>query len=259
MTTVNAVESYLFQVAPKDLQQSWDNVGLLVGDPEGPVRSVLVALDITRDVVDEAVEGSFDLIVAHHPLMNCAWSPVQSVRSDRTQGKLITTLIQNGISAICMHTNLDSASGGVNDALAAALGLKDIAPLSEDGIGRIGTLEQEMPLEKFAALVKERLRAGGVRYADGGRNVRRVAVGGGACGEYGTLAASLGCDTFVTADLKYHDFQNGPGMGLNLLDAGHFPTENVVCAVLEDFLHSRFPGLTVLRSSVHRDIIQYYV
>ena len=259
MPAVSEVEAALYELAPRELAQSWDNVGLLVGDPTSQVSSVLVALDVTQEVAEEAAKRGCGLIVAHHPLMNCAWSPVQSVRTDRTQGKLITTLIQNGISAICMHTNLDSASGGVNDALAAALGLKDIAPLSEDGIGRIGTLEPEMPLEKFAALVKEQLQAGGVRYADGGRNVRRVAVGGGACGEYGTLAASLGCDTFVTADLKYHDFQNAPGMGLNLLDAGHFPTENVVCAVLEDFLHSRFPGLTVLRSSVHRDIIQYYV
>ena len=259
MPSVSDVESALYELAPKELAQSWDNVGLLVGNPTSQVSSILVTLDVTQEVAEEAVKRGCGLIVAHHPLMNCAWSPVQSVRTDYPQGKLITTLIQNGVSAICMHTNLDSASGGVNDALAAALGLKDIGPLSEDGIGRIGTLEQEMPLAEFAALIREQLQAGGVRYADGGRKVCRVAVGGGACGEYASLAVSLGCDTFVTADLKYHDFQNAPSMGLNLLDAGHFPTENVVCAVLEDFLHSRFPGLTALRSSVHRDVIQYCV
>ena len=126
--------SYTHLDVYKRQAQSWDNVGLLVGDPTSQVSSVLVALDVTQEVAEEAAKRGCGLIVAHHPLMNCAWSPVQSVRTDQTQGKLITTLIQNGISAICMHTNLDSASGGVNDALAAALGLKDIAPLSEDGI-----------------------------------------------------------------------------------------------------------------------------
>lgn len=257
MPTVREVEEALYALAPRDLAQSWDNVGLLVGDPDRNVTAVLIALDVTQAVAEEAARRGCELIVAHHPLMNCAWSPVQSVRTDLVQGKLITTLIQNGISAICMHTNLDSAQGGVNDALAAALGLREVGPLGEDGIGRTGTLEREMPLAEFAAYVKERLWSGGIRYADGGKPVRHVAVGGGACGEYAPLAASLGCDTFVTADLKYHDFQNAPGLGLNLLDAGHFPTENVVCPVLEDVLRGRFPGLTVVRSAVHRDIIQY--
>ena len=259
MPTVREVEEALYALAPRGLAQSWDNVGLLVGDPDREVTAVLVALDVTQAVAEEAVREGCGLIVAHHPLMNCAWSPVQSVRTDLPQGKLITTLIQSGISAICMHTNLDSARGGVNDALAAALGLREVGPLGEDGIGRTGVLEREMPLAEFAAYVKERLGAGGVRYADGGKPVRRVAVGGGACGEYAALAASLGCDTFVTADLKYHDFQNAPHMGLNLLDAGHFPTENVVCPVLETYLADRFPGLSVLRSAVHRDSIQYCV
>lgn len=259
MPTVREVEKALYELAPRDLAQSWDNVGVLVGDPDREVTAVLVALDVTQAVTEEAEERGCDLIVAHHPLMNCTWSPVQSVRTDHPQGRLITTLIQNEISAICMHTNLDSTKGGVNDALAAALDLQDVSPLSEDGIGRIGVLKREMPLAEFAAYVKERLQAGGVRYADGGKSVRQVAVGGGACGEYATLAASLGCDTFVTADLKYHDFQNALGLGVNLLDAGHFPTENVVCSVLDDFLRSRFPGLAVICSSAHRDVIHYYI
>ena len=257
MITVNAVESYLFQVAPKDLQQSWDNVGLLVGDPEEPVRSVLVALDITRDVVDEAVGGSFDLIVAHHPVMNCAWHPVQSVRTDTEQGYLLSTMLRRGISAICMHTNLDAVQGGVNDALADALSLRDTAPLGEDGIGRVGILGEELPLRDFAARVKDVLHANGVRFADGGKIVRRVAVGGGACGDCAAQAAALGCDTFVTSDLKYHDFQNAAPMGLNLIDAGHFPTEDVICPVLVNLLRERFPALRVEKSLRHGEIIQY--
>ena len=131
-----------------------------------------------------------------------------------------------------------------------------MGPLGEDGIGRTGVLERETPLEAFAAYVKDRLQAGGVRYAGGGKMVRRVAVGGGACGEYAPLAAALGCDTFVTADLKYHDFQNAPALGLNLLDAGHFPTENVVCPVLADYIRRRFPGVAVSLSRVHREVFR---
>ena len=134
MPTVREVEQALYELAPRDLAQNWDNVGLLVGDPDREVTAVLVALDVTQAVAEEAIREGCGLIVAHHPLMNCTWSPVQSVRTDHPQGRLITTLIQNEISAICMHTNLDSTKGGVNDALAAALDLQDVSPLSEDGI-----------------------------------------------------------------------------------------------------------------------------
>lgn len=256
--SVGQIEQRLFEAAPAELRQSWDNVGLLVGDPAAPADKVLVALDITRDVVEEAVEEGCSLIVAHHPVMNCAWHPVQTVRPDNEQGWVLTTLIQNRIAAICMHTNLDSAPGGVNDALAEALGLGEIGPLSPDGLGRVGTLPREMDLPAFAAFVKERLGASGVRYADSGRGpVRRVAVGGGACGEFAALAAELSCDAFVTADLKYHDFQNAAPLGLHLLDAGHFPTENVVCPVVQRLLRESFPDLHVSLSRRHREIIQY--
>ena len=256
--TAGQIEQYLFEAAPAELRQSWDNVGLLVGDPAAPADKVLVALDITRDVVEEAVEEGCSLIVAHHPVMNCAWHPVQTVRPDSEQGWILTSLIQNRISAICMHTNLDSAEGGVNDVLASALGLADIEPLGDDGIGRVGTLPEEMELSAFAAFVKERLGANGVRYAAcGEKKIRRVAVGGGACGEYAGQAAQLGCDAFVTADLKYHDFQNAAALGLHLLDAGHFPTENVVCPVVQKRLREAFPDLTVSLSRRHREIIQY--
>lgn len=257
MITVNAVESYLFQVAPKDLQQSWDNVGLLVGDPEEPVRSVLVALDITRDVVDEAVGGSFDLIVAHHPVMNCAWHPVQSVRTDTEQGYLLSTMPRRGISAICIHTNLDAVQGGVNDALADALSLRDTAPLGEDGIGRVGILGEELPLRDFAARVKDVLHANGVRFADGGKIVRRVAVGGGACADMLRDALALGCDTFVTADVKYNGFLDAKALGVNLIDAGHYPTEQVVCPVLAKWLSSGFPQVEIVPTNRHKEVFSY--
>lgn len=255
--TAGQIEQRLYDAAPAELRQSWDNVGLLVGDPAAPVDKVLVALDITRSTVEEALDKSCSLIVSHHPVMNCAWHPVQTVRSDDEQGWILTTLIQKSVAAICMHTNLDSAQGGVNDALAEVLDLTEVAPLSPDGLGRVGLLPEKMDLPAFAAFVKKRLGANGVRYADSGRGpVRRVAVGGGACGEFAALAAELRCDAFVTADLKYHDFQNAAPLGIHLLDAGHFPTENVVCPVVAKLLRESFPDLTVCLSR-QCEIIQY--
>ena len=123
----------------------------------------------------------------------------------------------------------------------------------------MGTLAKEMPLHQFAQHVCRCLGANGVRYADAGRPVRRVAVGGGACGDYEAYAIAAGCDTFVTSDLTYHTFLDAPGKGINLLDAGHFPTEDPVCARLVAYLQAQFPQLTVMKSTSHREVIQYYV
>ena len=258
MTTVWDIEQYLYAWAPRELAESWDNVGLLVGDPEVEVHRVLVALDVTPQVVDEAIEKDCQLIAAHHPVKNCAWNQVQTVRTDDRQGRVLTELIRNGIAAICMHTNLDAATGGVNEVLAQKLGLSDLKMLTEEKIGRIGTLKCEIPLVEFTHSVIELLGCNGLRYVDAGRPVHRVAVGGGACGCYIPQAIAAGCDTFVTSDLKYNDFLDTEG--LNLIDAGHFPTENVVCPALRDRLAEAFPAVDVLCSTSHsREIIQYCI
>ena len=141
MPTVREIEQALFRLAPKEGAMDWDNVGQLLGDPEAEVRRVLVALDITEAVADEAIAENCQLIVSHHPVMNCKWLPVQTVRQDTPQGHLLLKILRSGLSAICMHTNLDVAPGGVNDALAAALGLEDPGPLGDpEGLCRMGTL-----------------------------------------------------------------------------------------------------------------------
>ena len=258
MTTVREIESFLYGWAPRELAESWDNVGLLVGDPEAAVERVLVALDITPQVAEEALERGCQLVVAHHPVMNCAWHPVQTVRADDRQGRTLTALLRGGVAAICMHTNLDAAEGGVNDILAEKLGLTQPEMLTEEKIGRIGTLKCEIPLVEFTHFVIESLGCNGLRYVDGGRPVRRVAVGGGACGCYIPQAVVAGCDTFVTSDLKYNDFLDTEG--LNLIDAGHFPTENVVCTALRDRLREAFPAANILCSTSHsREVIQYCI
>lgn len=257
MPTVKDIESFLFDFAPKELAMDWDNVGLLVGAPENRVKSVLVALDVTEGVVDEAIASGCDLVVAHHPLMNCKWSPVQNVRFDRPQGRVITKLLSHDMSAICMHTNLDCAKGGVNDALAKALGLTKISEFSPDGLGRVGELREAMEPERFAAFVRDALNANGVRYISSGKRVKKVAVGGGACGEFVPLALEKGCDAFVTADLSYHDFLDAKALGATVIDAGHFPTEDVVCAVLVKKLKAKYPRLKIKKSASHAEVINY--
>ena len=239
MITVRDVEQVLFDWAPKELAAGWDNVGHLVGDPDAEVKKVLIALDITEKVVNEAVNIGADVIVAH-------------------QGRILITMIRNGISAICMHTNLDAAEGGVNDALAEKLGLSGLELLNEEKIGRIGTLKSQLPLVDFVRFVVKSLRCNGLRYIDAGKPVHRVAVGGGACSGYISQAIAAGCDTFVTSDLKYNDFLDTAG--INLVDAGHFPTENVVTPVVAAYLRKMFPELTVVHSTAHDcEVIQYCI
>ncbi len=261
MPTVREIEQALFEAAPGELAGQWDNVGHLVGFPEREVNRVLVALDVTPEVVDEAIRAGVELIVAHHPVMNVRWheGEMQTLRDDTRLGRLLITMIQNGVSAICMHTNLDAAQGGVNDVLAEALGLENIRPLGDDGIGRMGELPETMALGDLLALVKERLKPNGIRFCDAGREIRTVAVGGGACGDYFPCALDKGADAFVTSDVKYNQFLDAKALGLTIIDAGHYPTEDVVCPALVDYLRERFPGLEVEKSVSHREVIEYYV
>ena len=261
MRTVHEIEQALYEMAPRELAFGWDNVGQLLGDPDQKVEKVLVALDITEAVADEALEKGCQLIVAHHPVMNCKWLPVQTVRTDTPQGHLLLKLLLNNVGAICMHTNLDAADGGVNDCLAKVLQLEEPGPLGreEEKLCRMGSLKEPMQLEEFVKFVSKSLGCNGVRYAGAGKTVCRVAVGGGSCGNSQDAVIAAGCDTFVTSDLGYHDFLDAAGKSINLIDAGHFPTEDVVCKEVISYLTARFPELSVEKSTSHKEVIQYYV
>lgn len=262
MTTVGMVYEFLQEKAPFELQEGFDNAGFLVGREEASVSKILVALDITEQVVQEAAEQGAQLIVAHHPVI---FGGVKSVTDETVIGRVLLSLIENGIAAICAHTNLDAVEGGVNDALAVRLGLTDIGQLKQTGvdgqgrpygIGRVGFV-MEQPLYDFAMAVKRLLGANGIRLVDGGRPVHMVAVGGGACADFVNDALAQGCDTFVTSDVKYHQFLEARALGLNLVDAGHFPTEDVVCPVLRNWLAKRFPHVSVSISQRHMEVFSY--
>lgn len=259
MTTVRDIYNFLQYKAPFELQLEFDNAGFLIGRWDQPVSHVLISLDITRNVVEEAMEMGADLIIAHHPVI---WGGVKQMTDQTETGRILLSLAERGISAICAHTNLDAAEGGVNDALAKTLGLTDIGQLKQEGvdvhgraygIGRVGTVPM-CSVTDFAAQVKHKLNASCVRYVDAGKPVQRVAVGGGSCGNMIDDALAAGCDTFITADVKYDQFLSAQARGLNLLDAGHYPTENVICPVLENWISQAFPQLTTKISLRHQEV-----
>lgn len=250
MVTNRDILNYLQQIAPPELAESWDNNGLLCGRLDAPVTKILVALDPFETVAEEAAAIGAQLLVSHHPLI---FHPASSVTDETAVGRTLLRLIEQGIAAINAHTCLDAAPGGVNDVLAAALGLEE---RSSGGLWRMGRVPKQ-PLAHFAAVVKHRLNAGGLRYADAGRPVQRVAVCGGAGIDCLPEVAAAGCDTLVTGDVKYNGFWDAVDLGVNLIDAGHFPTENPVCTVLAERLAQAFPEVEICLSQTHRDIVQF--
>ena len=263
MTTVADILNFIETLAPRTMKMEWDNVGLLCGSRRTEVSKVLVALDPFEGVCEEAAAWGADLIVTHHPLI---FQALKSVTDETPIGRSIQLLCRNGISAINAHTNLDCAPGGVNDRLVAALGLEKIQvidPMGTDengqewGLLRKGTV-QEQALSDFLPTVKTALGCEGLRYVDGGKPVRTVAVGGGACASELMDAYHAGCDTFVTSDVKYNQFWDAKDLGLNLIDAGHFYTENPVTACLAEKIAAKFPEVTVKISETHRDCMKFY-
>ena len=263
MTTVGDILSYLETLAPRSMKMDWDNVGLLCGGKNRPVTKVLVALDPFEGVCKEAAQWGAELILTHHPLI---FSPLKSVTDETSIGRAVQLLCSAGISAINAHTNLDCAPGGVNDCLAQTLGLSDvqvIAPAGVDELGRPwGLLRQGaveiQPLSDFLPHAQEALHCDGLRYVNGRKPVHRVAVGGGACASELMDAVHAGCDTFVTADVKYNQFWDAHGLGLNLIDAGHFATENPVVSLLAAKIAAAFPDITVKISETHRDCMKFF-
>ena len=256
MATVADILAFVETLAPRELKMDWDNVGLNCGRRNADVTKILVALDSFTHVCREAKEIGADLLVTHHALI---WKPGFITDAD-VQGRNTLFLIENGIAHINAHTNLDQAPGGVNDVLAAKLGLHNVEIINPvDGVGlmRCGDVS-EQTLEDFLATVRNNLGCEGLRYVDGCKPVRKVAVGGGSCAGGMMEALDAGCDTFVTADIKYNQFWDAHDLGLNLIDAGHFHTENPVVAVLAEKIAAAFPEVEVKISETHTDCMKFF-
>lgn len=234
--TVRELYAQLNEKIPPSLSCEWDNDGLMCcPDGDREVRRVLIALDVTERVVREAIEGGYDVILSHHPFI---FKGLKAVDEEHYIGAKTIDLIREGISVMSFHTRLDAVRGGVNDCLASLLGLEHVRPLvSADGeLGRVGEIPAETDLGDFAETVRDILGAPFVLTADAGRRVRTVAVLGGEGSDEIEAARAAGADTFVSGRLGYHRMTDAPEQGINLIEAGHYYTENPVCDRLADLL-----------------------
>ena len=238
MTTIRNIEEYCKTIAPYELADEWDNIGLLVGGADTAVSRVLLALDITPAVIREAKELDARLIISHHPLI---FEPLKALEPDTSP----YLLAQYGVAALCLHTNLDRAEQGVNTMLGEALGLKNTVLYPDDYL-LIGEPEAAVSADDYAAIIKERLGAPSVRYTDG--CVSRVAVSSGGGGGGVELAARYGFDAFVTGELKHHQYLYAADHGIAAFDAGHFSTEDVVIRPLHKKLAAQFPAVSFIVS-----------
>ena len=253
MATALDILQFIESIAPVELKMAWDNVGLLCGRSDKEVSTVLVALDPFPHVCDEAIQVGADLLVTHHPLI---FEGLKAITPQTTVGQAVMKLIANDITAINAHTNLDCAEGGVNDTLAQKLELREVSVIGSEHLLRAGNFESTLPA--FLEHIKAKLGCRGLRYVDGGKAVSKVAVGGGSCGSELMEVIQAGCDTFVTADVKYNQFWDAKAYGINLIDAGHYQTENPICAVLAEKLQAAFPEIKVILAKNHNDCMKFY-
>ncbi|MGO1651793.1 Nif3-like dinuclear metal center hexameric protein [Senegalia sp. (in: firmicutes)] len=248
---------HLEEIAPQFISEDWDNVGIQIGHVESEVKKVLLALDITKEVVDDAIDLQVDMIISHHPLF---FSNLKRIDFKSYKGKMIEKLIKNDILVYSAHTNLDSSNDGVNDELARVLDIKnpeilvktktnseevecDIIELenkrNQYGIGRVGHIEKTN-IENLAEKIKKKLKVEDVRvYGDIEKPIKRVAVAGGSGSDFIIDAYKKKADVYITGDIKHHDAQLANEIGIILIDAGHFHTEKIVMNRIKKYLDQK--------------------
>lgn len=230
--TARELYHFLDRIAPFDTALSFDNPGLLVGDPEIQVTTVLFSLDCTLKAVSRAKSIGAQLIITHHPVI---FDPLKQV----TAGSVVWALAQNGITVISAHTNLDFAAGGVCDTLCTLAGLEQVRV--EDGGLRVGCIKPASA-RQFAERIG-RVLGCRPRFAEGTNPVKKIAVCSGSGGSFLKQAAALGCDTLLTGDVKYSVFLAAADLGITLIDAGHFETEQIILPRLQAQITAAYPDL----------------
>lgn len=242
MTTVNDILKYTETFAPLCTAADFDNCGVLVGNTTQEVTKVLLALDITKDVVEEAKAMGAELIISHHPVI---FNPLKSLNSN-----CVPYLLANySITALCLHTNLDIAENcGVNVCLAETLGLTDTTLYAEEFL-LTGKLHKSMKAKEFAEFVKARLGANCVTYTGSDREIKIVAMCSGAGADFYNLAKEKGADVFLTGEAKHHEYLEAASSDVPLVTAGHFYTEDVVINPLMEKLSIEFPNVKFIKSN----------
>lgn len=231
MATVRDVYNFIDSIAPFNTQEEWDNAGLLVGDENKVLNKILFALDCTEDVINQAVSCGADLIVTHHPII---FKPISEVTAD----SLVYKLIKNDLSIICAHTNYDKAIEGVNDILCYTMNFDRFEKIAGTCLN-VAYFNNEIFSDDFVKQVKENLNAV-VRYNSIDKKVKKVAVCSGSGSDYLSLAKKLNCDALLTGDGSHHNFLDADEMGILLICAGHFETENIAIKPIADKIKNNF-------------------
>ncbi len=248
MARISEIYDAIDRAAPFASAMEFDNVGLLVGDPSAEAHRVLLALDITPQVIEEAAAKNCNLIISHHPVI---FTPMRDLKST----DIPYLLAKHSLSAICCHTNLDiSPHGGVNVALCEALGLKHIRGEHEFGEGYLiysGELTCAMKPEEFAEHVKTRLGVRHLRFKAGGREIKKVCVAAGQAGEWAEEAAKYG-DVFVCGEIKHHEELIAARLDITVIAAGHYETERIYEPMLCEYLKNNVSGTGFIISEAER-------
>ena len=245
--------------APLSIQEGWDNSGLCVGSPEDEVTSVLLALDCTPELVDEAVSCGADMIVTHHPLI---FSGLKKISPEDMVGEAVIKAIRVGISIYAAHTSADKVLEGVSGAMAAKLGLVNVTVLDEDGegtgLGAVGDLPQPMTAEQAVALVKDRFALKAMktsRPSDG--MISRVAMCGGSGGSLIKAARKAGAQLYISGDISYHNFFTSDGF--MIMDIGHYESEIEIVDILFSLIKKNFPTFAVrITQNINSNPIYYF-
>lgn len=235
---IREIYEYINSIAPYNTQLGFDNSGLNVGGMNDTVHKIGVCLDLDEQAVGFAKNNGIDLIISHHPVI---WGGLKNIGSDG----IVYMLIRHGIAALSAHTNLDTASGGVCETLCDKLGFHSLenAYLDEfpdTPIARMGVIGNDMTADDFAAFLKETLSAPDVRYHSCGKAVHKIGVFNGAGADLIPFAAAHGADSVVTGDVKHHEWLDVARLGINLFDAGHFCTENMIVSKLCGLINDKF-------------------
>jgi len=240
---------------PKDLAYEWDNVGIQVGTLNMPAKKILVTLDVTKEVVKEAIDKKVNMILSHHPLL---FNPLDKIIFDTPRGWIIKNLIKHNITVYSAHTNYDLAEGGMNDEFARILGLKNPSLLDQvDEIGRYGDIEPMM-LEDFVSFIKDKLNLDTVKVIGRtNKEITRVGVSGGSGSKHIHQAKLRGCDVYLTGDVTYHTALDAPGLGITVIDIGHHAEKIFVDAVIRE-LSSEFNDIEFVKSEINTNPYQDY-
>lgn len=260
---VNDIAKEIEALAPCFLKESYDNVGLMVGDENKEVKKILLALDCTKEVIDEAKHNDIDLIITHHPLL---FKKPSKITYNDLQGLKIIELIKNNISLYSCHTNLDSTKSGLNDKIVEILGYNkgiimeksQIKGYETSGIGRIITIENELSIEEVIENVKKKLKISNLRVAIGKKKINKIAIINGSGQDFFKIAKDNNVDCIITGDTTYHFVSDYKEMGMSIIDAGHFNTEWIVFLEVMKEIGDKFKDIEFIPSKNSKDPYEFY-